>query len=243
MDQKPAVQKPVTSLRKLANLIRERWPEYVVEIAVIIFSISISFALDEWKDRQQKQELEQLYLKELARDIDADIRQLNGIIAETKQVAQKANGLIKLSQQESQPVYSQFVNDVRFIFKRPRFVAQDATFSDLKSSGNLQTMRSFPLKNALFDYYKHYESIVLVETAELESTNVLVGPYLLKRLPFLNENNVTPKVNLAAIIHEVEFQNTMLVRLSTREELLRDYEQISKQGQRILTSIKSQIRY
>jgi type II secretory pathway pseudopilin PulG len=152
MDQKPAVQKPVTSLRKLANLIRERWPEYVVEIAVIIFSISISFALDEWKDRQQKQELEQLYLKELARDIDADIRQLNGIIAETKQVAQKANGLIKLSQQESQPVYSQFVNDVRFIFKRPRFVAQDATFSDLKSSGNLQTMRSFPLKNALFDY-------------------------------------------------------------------------------------------
>lgn len=241
MEEKPPVQKPVTSIRKLANLIRERWPEYVIEIVVIIFSISISFALDEWKESQRKQELEQLYLKELARDMETDMRQLSEIITETKQIVQTVDRLTKRSQSRTQPNYDQFIKDVRFIFKRPRFVAQDATFSDLKSTGNLQTMRSFPLKNALFDYYKHYESIGLVESAELESTNTLVGPYLLKRLPLQNTSAESGKVDLAAVFREAEFQNLMLVRYSNREELLRDYEQIRRQGQRILTSIKSQI--
>ena len=34
----------------LATL-RHRWPEYLIEIFVIVLSISISFGLDQWKER------------------------------------------------------------------------------------------------------------------------------------------------------------------------------------------------
>lgn len=163
MEEKLPVQKTAGNLSRLSTLLRERWPEYVMEILVIILSISASFALDEWKDKQRKQELEQLYLKELTRDIESDVDQLNEIIAETKQVVFKASALINLDRQELQPDYDQFISDIRFAFKRPRFVAQDATFSDLKSTGNMQVLSSFSLKNALFNYYKQYESIVLLK--------------------------------------------------------------------------------
>ncbi|GAB3642832.1 hypothetical protein [Spirosoma arcticum] len=240
MEEDLPVQKPTSNLGRLSTLLRERWPEYVIEILVIVLSISASFALDEWKDKQRKQELEQLYLKELARDIESDISQLTEIIAETKQVISKASGLINLSRQGSQPDYSQVISDIRFTFKRPRFVAQDATFSDLKSTGNMQSLSNFSLKNNLFNYYKQYESIVLIETAELEVTNALIGPYMVRRLPLMGESRKDQKLILSGLFNEIEFQNSMLLRQSTRQELLQEYSQVLTQGKRILAAIKSQ---
>lgn len=240
MEEKLPVQEPISSLRRLPALLRERWPEYMIEILVIILSISASFALDEWKDKQHKQELEQLYLKELARDIESDVNQLNEIIVETKQIVLKAGKLINLDQQALQADYSQLTNDIRFTFKRPRFVAQDATFSDLKSTGNMQSLSSFSLKNELFNYYKQYESIILIETAELETTNAFIGPYILRRLPLMSGRGNDRKLILTSMFKDVEFQNSMLVRQSTREELLGEYSQALKQGKQILTAIKLQ---
>lgn len=238
----PSPQKPISSIGKLTNLLRERWPEYVLEIFVIIFSITISFALDEWKDGQRKQELAQAYLKGLYREIQTDTSQLKEIIAETKQVIKQAKSLSELDPHTPPTDYKQFVSQMRFVFKRPRFIAEDATFSDLKSTGNMQVISSFPLKNSLFDYYKQYEAIGQVETAELETTNAIVGPYLLRRFSLADKANEAPKASWAAITGEIEFQNTLLIRRSTREELLRDYEESLTLGKQILTLIKPELK-
>ena len=243
MAKKPASadSKSVNSFGKLSSLVRERWPEYVIEIIVIIFSITISFALDEWKDGRQKQELEQTYLKGLYSDIQKDIRQLNVVIAETQQIIQTAKSLSELSPQ-TPTNYHQFVENVRFVFKRPRFIAEDATFSDLKSTGNMQVINSFTLKNSLFDYYKQYETGVQVEAAELETTNAIIGPYLIRQLSLAEKHNTAPKPGWATITNEVEFQNALLLRRSTREELLHDYQQSYKLGNRILALIKPRLK-
>ena len=241
MEEKLPVQKKDTIGSKLSALLRDKWPEYVIEVIVIIFSISISFALDEWKDTRKKQELEQFYLKELAHDIETDTNQLREIIAETRQIVQKARNL-QHTEAATQSSYTGVLSDMRFIFKRPRFVAQDATFSDLKSTGNMQTLSSFALKNALFDYYKQYESINLIEAAELETTNTLVAAFVVKRLPLADGNKANQQPNLAALFREIEFQNGLLIRETTRQELLHNYERTLKHGQKILASIKSQLK-
>lgn len=236
-------KKPISRFGQVSKLLQERWPEYILEIAVIIFSITISFALDEWKEKNRKQEVEQVYLRSLANDFDADINQLDEIIVETKQVIQKARALGALSTEQAAAKvnYNQILDDVRFVFKRPRFIAEDATFADLQSTGNMQLFTNYSLKRALFDYYKNYESISLVEAAELEATNGVAGPYLLKRLPLAKELHNKP-VDLATVVGEIEFKNMMLMRQSTRDELLRDYEELLKQGKEIRTMLKQQIK-
>ena len=235
-------QKPINSIHKFTSMLRERWPEYVLEIIVIIFSITISFAVDEWKDGQRKQELAQVYLKGLYNDIQTDTSQLKEIITETQQVIQQTKNLSELDPKTSRTDYKQFISQVRFVFKRPRFIAEDATFSDLKSTGNMQVISSFPLKNALFDYYKQYEAIAQVETTEAETTNAIVGPYLLRRFPLVYKADNTAKANWEAIINETEFQNTLLIRRSTREELLHDYQQSLASGKQILSLVKPQLK-
>ena len=242
------MQNPPTPPKGIRDLLREKWPKYLVEILVIFFSITVSFAVDEWKDNAQKRALEQTYLKGLAANLAVDRNQLREVIAETDSIVQKARRLIRVSQQKNAPGtdYVQVVNDVRFMFKRPRFIAEDATFADLRSSGNMHLLGDFELKGALFDYYKDYESTQQVESAERDVTINLTAPYLVRRLPLSNRPVANGKfhheADLLVLLSEVEFQNNMYIRQSTREELLGDYKSILEQCEAIQARLKQRIR-
>ncbi len=239
-----ATPKPPSAGRQVARLLQEKWAEYVVEMFVIVFSISASFALDEWKDARGKRELEQTYLRGLQNDLEADSVHLTEVITETNLVVGRARNLLAANRPETAP--ESVLNDLLVIFKRPRFIAEDATFSDLKSSGNLQALQDFPLKNALFDYYRLYESTGLVESAERDVTTSLIAPYMVKRLPLAPGNRAmtgAPKPGaVLALLNDMEFRNNVFIRQANREELLGDYRQILALNGQIRARMKREIR-
>ena len=81
-------------MARFSRLLREKSPEYVVEILVIIIGITLSFAVDEWKDLRQKRELEQVYLKSLLSDLEQDLRELDEVMEETRLVIDKGEELL-----------------------------------------------------------------------------------------------------------------------------------------------------
>src|SRR4051812_1759002 len=123
--------------------LRHRWPEYLIEIFVIVFSISISFGLDQWKDTRHEDEVEQLYLKTLSGNLASDIDALHEIIPETQLVIRKAQSLLDASRASTPISPAQLDVDIRDIARRPSFFAHDAAFSDLRSSGNLRVIHDF----------------------------------------------------------------------------------------------------
>jgi hypothetical protein len=228
------------------ELIRQKWREYLIEILVIIFSITISFALNAWKEKQSKSELEGLYLKSLYNDISSDIEALQETIHATKQVVGKAKSLLAYSRQEDLSTLNgaHFLLELRGVFDRPNFVSNDATFTDLKSSGNMQVLTSFPLKNSLFKYYKQYEAIKAIEIAERDATLSLVAPYIMKRFslsdqPLDSSNNTHA---MRAVLKDTEYINCIFVRLSNREELLEEYKNLLIKSQKIKVELQKQIK-
>lgn len=215
------MQRPGGSV--LATL-RHRWPEYLIEIFVIVFSISISFGLDQWKDSRHEDEVEQLYLKTLSDNLASDIGALHEIIPETQLVIRKAQSLLDASRGATPIAPARFDVDVRDIARRPSFFAHDAAFSDLRSSGNLRVIHDFKLKNDLFDYYGQYESIKAKEASERESLITLVAPYLLKKIAIGGSAGTPDRPDVPAIRNDREFGNTMWVRVHERSELLADYQ-------------------
>jgi hypothetical protein len=204
----------------LATL-RHRWPEYLLEIVVIVFSISISFALDQWKERRHEHEVEQLYLKTLSNNLLSDIDTLHEVIPETRRVIQRAETLLAASKAATPP--GPLDDDIRGLASRPSFFAHDAAFSDLRSSGNLRVIHDFKLKNALFDYYESYEAIKAKEAAERESLITLIAPYLIRTVS-LGGDAPTDASQGVAILHDRVFVNSLWVRRHERGELLVDYE-------------------
>ena len=106
-------------------------------------------------------------------------------------------------------------------------MSSDATFSDLKSSGNLHLIKDIQLKNIIFAYYSTTQNIRENQDAGQQATIALAGTYFLKHFP-LNDAGKEPSGNaqdeIAGLDNKVEFSNNVLLRVSNRKELLSIYE-------------------
>ncbi len=237
------------SVRDIGHLLRLQWPKYLVDILVIILGITISFMLDSRKEESNRQASEQVYLKSLLADITSDIDELNNhVITKTKEIVNKADAMLVLTDQPDVAIadVNQFAADIFVIMERPNFTSKDATFSDLRSSGNMQLITNVKLKTRLFEYYRLYESMKVVETAEREVSNTIIAPYLLKRFSIksmvVRKKPVLTKIEWKDVLRETEFSNTVSLRLINRQELLEGYQNELDLALKIKTILESQIK-
>ena len=218
-------RKPSTGGR-FRHLIGEMWPAYLIEIVVIILGISITLALEEWRDGSKEEKLENLYRRNLLADIDADLRGLQKATADTRTLLAHGQAILQSengSAAESHPD-SALTADLRAILGRPKFIPHDATFAELKSSGNLHLLKDVDLKWLLFAFYNQAQVIKEVQDAEQQATINLVGPYFLQRIPmddgFGRSTDREKVADVAGVAGDTEFRNLVLLRVTNRTELL-----------------------
>jgi hypothetical protein len=252
--QPPPAARPVTHRPwggPIVATLRHRWPEYLIEIFVIVFSISVSFGLDQWKERRREDEVERLYLKTLADNLASDIDALGEIVAATRGVIQRTRELLAASRSATPPPMARFNAAFSEMARRPSFFAHDAAFSDLRSSGNLRVIHDFKLKNALFDYYGEYESIKAKELTERESMITLIAPFVLKHIRLgsgfadatgSGREPASPPLPAPTLYNDPEFVNSLWLRMRDRGELLHDYSQELALAQRLRQRIARELR-
>jgi hypothetical protein len=214
---------------RFRHLIGEMWPAYLIEIVVIILGISITLALEEWRDNAKVVKLENVYRGNLLADIDVDLGALQYASAATKTLLAHGEDIFdyeKGSQAHSLSD-SALTTDLRSILQRPKFIPHDATFAELKSSGNLHLINDIDLKGLLFAYYNQAQIIKEDQDAEQQATIILVGPYFLQRFQMDAGLEDSPALHRGekptAFANDVEFRNLVLLRVATRKELLTLY--------------------
>ncbi len=226
----PASQSKAVTGARFRHLVSEMWPAYLIEIVVIILGISITLALEEWRDEAKVIKLENVYRGNLLADIDVDFGALQYAIAATKTLL--AHGEDIFDYEKGSPAHSlsdsALTTDLRSILQRPKFIPHDATFAELKSSGNLHLINDIDLKWLLFAYYNQAQVIKEVQDAEQQATITLVGPYFIQRFQMdagLEDAPARHKGEApTAFANDVEFRNLVLLRVATRKELLALYK-------------------
>ncbi len=123
------------------------------------------------------------------------------------------------------------------ILERPKFISADATFTDLRSSGNVHLIRDMQLKNLIFSYYNETEKIRENQRAEEEATITLSGNYFLKRFPLEDSLRFSQNLQVKETINPVEFLNNVLLRVSNRKELLLIYKKADSLGNLLQTKL------
>jgi len=219
-----------------SGLIKEMWPAYLIEIFVIILGISITLALEEWRDNSKENHLEQIYLKNLQTDIGTDIKSLNLATVGTKSLLQRGNELLGYARSADNKNISpaQINEDVRAILGRPNFFTSDASFTELKSSGNLHLIKDIQLKNLLFAYYSETQHIKEVQDAERQTAITLSGAYFLKQFPLDGNRSQVGSVttqDMNGLLKNIEFDNNVLLRVLNRNELLDIYQRADSLAQ------------
>jgi hypothetical protein len=242
------VTKPIIPKKKrtVTGLIKEMWPAYLIEIIVIILGISITLALEEWRDNSKEKHLENIYLRNLLTDVEVDLNNLRYVSTSTQRILERGNELLEYVRNPGvKPISDSQVNaDVRTILGRPKFLSQDATFSDLKSSGNLHLIKDIQLKNLLFDYYSQTTNIKEMQDAEQLATINLSGPYFLKSFQidpsFPEPVSKTDKIK--SLLSSFEFNNHVLLRVLNRRELLELYQKTNSLADRLRAGLLEKSR-
>lgn len=108
---------------KFGKLLSERWPEYILEIIVVIIGITISFTINNIQSDAADRRLEQTYLMGFLEDISSDILELEELITETKKVVECGRILLEQSGINEPTVGKvEFVSHVRIIAGRPNYI-------------------------------------------------------------------------------------------------------------------------
>jgi hypothetical protein len=221
---------PSLKKNRVFSLIKEMWPAYLIEVLVIIVGISITLAMEKWRDNSREEQLEKIYEKNLLSDVVADMGSLGYAINSTQKIVSKGSEILDyLKSPQSKNISSaQVISDIHDIIGRPKFTTRDATFSDLKNSGNLHLLKDIGLKNSLFAYYSVAQNIKDLQDAEQLATINISGPYFLKRFPLddlADQDQLSNSVNFEDLPKNIEFRNNVLLRVKNREELLVVYQQ------------------
>jgi hypothetical protein len=233
--------------RKVMKLIEEMWPAYLIEIFVIILGISITLALEEWRDKSKESELAAIYEKNLLADVDVDLASLKHVEQSTTELVSKGDELLEFIKDPSvnSLTSSRADSDIRAIIGRTKFISSDATFSDLKNSGNLHLLGDIQLKNLLFAYYSLAQIIKETQDAEQQATIIISGPYFLKHFPLSGDAGPQPVMDpqqLQTLSRDVEFGNNVLLRVENRKELLEDYKMADSLGGRLRGVLMEKVR-
>lgn len=212
---------------RVLTLIGEMWPAYLIEVLVIILGITITLALEEWRDVSREERLASIYNKNLQTDIATDLQTLQYTTGNTRALIDRGNELLAFADDPEKAPLSpgRLDTNLQMVLGRPDFISSDPTFSDLKSSGNLHLIKDIRLKNLLFAYYSLVQNIREVQDAERQATIVISAPYFLHAFPLgTGAGAGMPPRQLAALAKDIGFRNNVLLRVSNRKELLEDYE-------------------
>lgn len=242
-------KKPVEAAHKKHNrvseLLLEMWPAYLIEIVVIIVGIWITFAVEQWRDNSKEAALEKVYQKNLLADIGADQQSLKYSIDNTRIILADGNQLLSFIKQPNANAISPLKadSDLQNILSRPKFITSDATFSDLKSSGNLRLLKDIRLKNLLFSYYSAAQTIKEAQDAEQQATVVITGPYFFKHFAMGNIGNHGINISqLKSLSSDAEFGNNLLLRIHNRTELLDGYLRADSLANEVKKTLEEQIK-
>ena len=159
---------------------------YSIELIVIFAGITTSLLVDEWRDHRKERELESKYLESLQNALVLDGQNLSNLIA--KQQLKKQNIVNLLTFLRDGLPYREdvFRNGVMAVATFSEFIPQDATFQDLKSTGNILVISDYNLREALFAYYHFCYQLQENDQSIDESINCAISAPVLEALPLLN---------------------------------------------------------
>lgn len=144
-------------MKRILSTLKEKWPEYILEILVITIGILGAFALNSWNEQNNSKILEKEYISRLIEDLAKDTANFNQELINTQIRFREAQTLYEIITTEKPiiPDTAQFLLSIQTIGRTNRPVIHSDTFEDLISTGNVSILQDKTIFNATSSYYSN----------------------------------------------------------------------------------------
>ena len=164
-------------MKRILITLSQKWPEYLLEILVLIIGIYSAFTLDNWNEERKERIREQDVLKVLLEDYQNDLSQLDTRIELRDLVIKSAQQSLEyIDQPEGVPEDSIYYKVSALFFT----TTLDPVDHKLMESGNIQLIQNKELKHLLTKWQSDLYQLKEVEYEYLNTYRNIILPYLIE---------------------------------------------------------------
>ncbi|MEK6478785.1 DUF6090 family protein [Catalinimonas sp. 4WD22] len=185
------------------------WADKLVDVFVVVLSISIAFWLNNWRENSSNTLKEKKYLLNLSEDLAKDSIELAFKQKNIKDVFEKIQRIQYLtsiqSKVDSIPIYMGYALNYDYFIFHP----EDYTYKTLQQSGDISLIKSDTIRQTLSHLYDNYQMMDLLKDAGYFYQTDLI-------LPFNNNYDLrTGKIIDPKVYQSPEFFNMIIYYRNT----------------------------
>ncbi len=226
------------TIREPGKTWKHKLGDILVEIAIIVFAISLSLLLERWRENVHDQTIEKKFLSGLRTDLQNDIKQLKADSTSYQNLYTGWNYLrnagvnkIALNKDSANMYAGTLMNTTEFNPNNSRFEA-------LKSSGEFNVIENDSLQDLILDLYQDKIPSVKLSTSYITLFKTQqFQPFLSKNFRF-NKDGTN---NLQELIEMPEVQNYLYLGNFSIEAMQR-YHIVINQSLKIIDMINHQYK-
>ena len=201
------------------------------EIFLVVFGILIALQINNWNNERVDQKLERVYIQNLIDDLENQLVELNsqkGLEIIVNEALERT--MEKIADGFNSENIVEYNRDIQAITITRTLNLYDATFEDLKSTGNLNLIQNEELKQHILDYFQFTNRYVYVIRKNAEGYHHFIFEDFNRReLANFNINGMSGIVGIDSKMFELikdikypdainqEFNEDLLKRLSMLE--------------------------
>lgn len=238
-------------MKRIFNTVKQKWPEYFLEILVIVIGIYGAFALDNWNEDRQNNKIRKQLENSLLTEFQSNLTQLNTAInyhQMAKESTAKLLFLIKNDTSLPEDSIRFLIADMGWIFT---FDAQNNVMRSATSSGQIHLIKNETLKNLLFAWtdLAHDASEEEVRAKEIYDTRIVpyYHKYVMEAELFEYYFNQSDSIYFGSaytsdyqqLLKERAFENLMAVRLLNINDVLNELIPIREKTIEIINILKT----
>jgi len=213
--------------------IKHKVIEILIEIAIIVFAITLSLFVERWREQIHDRKIESQFLKGLKKDLSEDLIQLK---EDSLSYVDVLHGWSYLRNAgiNNLPLDKDSVAKYQYSLGTfTDFIPNDSRFEALKSSGELTVLEDDSLENLILDLYQNRIKSML------SATGFFTKFHTDQMMPFVLENAKVAKpgyTNLDYLIRIPRMQNYFIMANGVAD-ILNRYHKVMEQSRQIIHMI------
>lgn len=216
------------------NSIWHKIKDFLAEIFIIVFAVTISIWFHNWSEHRQQQNDTRQFLIGLKKDLENDIHEMESdkVSYENQQKAFQFITRLRINEILNRDSLKNYTN---WIFNSASLNPHNARFEGFKSSGKIGTIENVELQNEIMDLYTESIPYLLVNTQNYISRKELLTQYIYRNRIKLSDTTS----NLNVILSKDEAQN-ICSTLNLTTEVITRYNACINKAARIVEHINKE---
>lgn len=204
--------------------------EIALEIAIIIFAVTLSIAFHSWSENRHEQHQVHSFLKGVRIDLNKDIAEMKGDIEAYKNQKKAFNylGSIPKSQLANTDSLQHYAP---YFYNFTGYGGNTGRYEGFKSSGKIGFIENENLQNNILDLYEEKIPLLSISTEFYKTQKLKFSEYI-------TENTIDyPTGNLTKVMASNPIKNRSQIYLASVNQIIANYENCISQMKEIVKEI------